>query len=278
MPALARRGARAFLWLPAVTAALVAGPLMGLHLNLPREARRPSVRLLTYNVWFGARDPRAIAEEVRAAMPDIVLFQAAAPPADVSLKSPPFEQYLYLHEASFVVASRYPVRLVSQGRTVFAHLGPPYVRFAVETPLGTLDLFSVHPHSPRALFAYGERGLRRVLAAGPLADPGGVLQFLDEQLEEIDAATRAGGPLRVVAGDFNVPERSALLRGRFEGTEDAFASAGNGYGYTFPVLRTPPWMRLDRVLLGPGLSAARARVVGHGGSDHAPLLVEIVRK
>ena len=124
VPALARRGARAFLWLPAVTAALVAGPLMGLHLNLPREARRPSVRLLTYNVWFGARDPRAIAEEVRAAMPDIVLFQAAAPPADVSLKSPPFEQYLYLHEASFVVASRYPVRLVSQGRTVFAHLGP----------------------------------------------------------------------------------------------------------------------------------------------------------
>src|SRR5437763_11028060 len=28
VPALARRGARAFLWLPAVTAALVAGPLM----------------------------------------------------------------------------------------------------------------------------------------------------------------------------------------------------------------------------------------------------------
>ncbi|HYV68386.1 MAG TPA: hypothetical protein VE964_19260, partial [Myxococcales bacterium] len=104
VPALARRGARTFLWLPAVTAALIAGPLMGLHLNLPREPRRPSIRLLTYNVWFGVRDPGAIAEEVRAAMPDIVLFQAAAHPADVVLKSPPFEQYVYLHEASFAVA------------------------------------------------------------------------------------------------------------------------------------------------------------------------------
>ena len=76
--------------------------------------------------------------------------------------------------------------------------------------------------------------------------------------------------------DFNVPEGGALLRGRFDGTEDAFAEAGNGYGYTFPVHRHYlPWLRLDRVLHGPGLRAVRATVTGRRGSDHAAMLVEL---
>ena len=278
-PLLFFRGPRRLLWLQAVTALLVVGPLMGLHLNPPR-ARRPSIRLLTYNVWFGARDPAAIAREVAAADPDIVLFQAAAHAADVALRAPPFDRFHYLHESDFVVASRYPIRVVDAGRSDPPRLGPPCVRFEAETPLGAMALFSVHPHSPRGAFQQlGGRGLLRLLPGGPPLDQGGAFRFLEQQLREIDEASRKAGPLVVLAGDFNVPEPSALLAGLFPDTEDAFSSAGLGYGYTFPTgQRRFPWMRLDRVMVGPGLTAISARVAGDRGSDHAALLVEIARR
>ena len=270
VPALARRGA--FLTLPLATAALILGPLMGLQLHLPR-AGKPSIRVLTYNVWFGYRDPEAIAREVREAAPDVVVFEAAAHAADIALQRPPFAGFHYLHQGSFVVASRFPMRLVAEGRIVSARVGAPWVRFAVDSPLGTLDLFAVHPHSPRSVFDQARHGRLRAL------DPERAFPFLDKQLGEIDAAVREAGPLRVVAGDFNVPGGSALLAGRFAGTEDAFASAGNGFGYTFPCgKRVVPWMRLDRVLLGPALAATSARVVGGAGSDHRPLVVEIAAR
>lgn len=272
-------GPRRFLWLQAVTALLVVGPLMGLHLNQPR-ARRPSIRLLTYNVWFGARDPGAIAREVAAADPDIVLFQAAAHAADVVLRASPFDRFHYLHEADFVVASRYPIRTVAAGRSTPTRLGPPWVRFEVNTPLGALALFSVHPHSPRSVFQQLRgRGLVRLLAGAPLIDENGTFRFLEQQLREIDEAARAAGPLVVLAGDFNVPEHSVLLAELFAGTEDAFSATGLGYGYTFPTgQRRLPWMRLDRVLVGPGLTAISARVAGDRGSDHAALVAEIARR
>ena len=278
-PLLYFSGARRLLWLQAATAALVAGPLMGLHLHLPRAGQR-SIRLLTYNVWFGARDPAAIAREVAAAEPDIVLFQAAAHAADVVLKAGPFARFHYLHEADFVVASRYPVRVVAVGRAEPPRLGPPWVRFEVDTPLGALALFSVHPHSPRSVFQQLRgRKLLGLLPGGPPLDQRGAFQLLEQQLKEIDEAARSAGPLVVLAGDFNVPDGGALLDGLFAGTEDAFATAGRGYGYTFPTAPGRiPWMRLDRVLVGPGLQALSARVAGDRGSDHAPLVTEIARR
>ncbi len=283
VPALARPGRRRLLAIPLVTAVLVAGPLMGLHLHpgLP-GGKEPALRLLTYNVWFGYRDVLAIGREVAAARPDIVLFQAAAHAADVVLKGPPFERFHSLHEATYVIASRFPVRVVARGKAASHAEGPAWVRFAVDSPLGELEVLSVHPHSPRYFFQQLRgRGLRRLLPGGAPLDPAGALSHLDDQLREVDQATRGAGPLLIVAGDFNAPEGGALLRERFTGLEDAFAATGNGYGYTFPLggKAIPfPWLRLDRVLLGRGLQPVEARVAGSLGSDHAPLLVGIARR
>jgi len=267
VPLLCVRGPRRLLWACGASAALIFGPLMGLHVNWPGRAE-PSVRLLTYNVWLGVRDPQAIREEIAASNPDIVLFEAAAHPADVALQRPPFATYLHVDQ--FVLASRFPARLTGQGTFVSAHLGRPWARFAVETPIGTLDVLAVHPHSPRELLHGGVRALFR-------DNPNGPLLFLERQLAEIAETARGAGPLLVVAGDFNVPEGGSLLPRFFGGLTDAFAEAGVGYGYTFPLVgRLPvPWMRLDRVLLGAGLRAVRAELAGTGGSDHAALRVEI---
>ena len=250
--------------LPVVTAALVLGPLMGLQVNGP--GHRGQVRLVSWHVWFGGGNPEAVRAALQEADPDVVVLQAADLKMFASLEDA-FATRSWLQEDQFAIGSRWPVRLVGAG-PVAPNGWRSWVRFAVESPVGTLDVFAVHPHSPRTLL---RGGLRRGLG-GDRSE----MRALQGQLKEIDEAVRHGGALRVVAGDFNVPGRSGLLAGLFEGTADAFAEAGNGYGYTFPVHgRWIPWMRLDRVLTGPGLRATRAQVVGHRGSDHAAVLVEL---
>jgi hypothetical protein len=67
--------------------ALVAGPFMGLHLSWPRPGPR-AVRLLTWNVWFGAGDAAAVEATVREAGAGIYLFQAAASEPDAAVDAP----------------------------------------------------------------------------------------------------------------------------------------------------------------------------------------------
>lgn len=269
-----------WLLLQGVTAVLLLGPVMGLQLSgtraTPARAALPSVRLLTWNVWFGAGDNDALARVLAEQHPDLVVFEAAAHPADVVLQRAPFEKFYYLHEDQFAVASRFPLRVADKGTLVSAPIHRPWVRFEVDSPLGTLQLFAVHPHSARGILNLRHGGLRHLLAAGPSGDPEGTLRFLDEQLRETGEAALAMGPLTVLAGDFNVPDGGALLRRRFAGLRDAFAEEGSGFGYTFPVNgRWLPWMRLDRVLLGAGLQAVHVEVPATAASDHAPLIVDL---
>jgi endonuclease/exonuclease/phosphatase (EEP) superfamily protein YafD len=267
VPALALRGPRRWLWAQVLTLALVAGPFMGLHLSWPRPGPR-TVRLLTWNVWFGEGDAAAVEATVREVGADIYLFQAAASEPDAALHR--LEGFHYLHEDQFVLASRWPARVNGMGP--LARLHRSWVRFAVDAPFGRLEVISVHPHSPRELLEPRHGGWSRLLHDPEVE----ALVFLELQLQQIDAEARGAGPLLVVAGDFNVPEGGALLRRLFPGTEDSFAAAGNGYGYTFPVHgRWLPWMRLDRILTGPRLTAVRAEVTGRRGSDHAALLVDL---
>lgn len=253
--------------LPAFTAALVLGPLMGLHLNGP--GRPGALRVLTWNVWFGAGEPEVVRATLLRANPDLVLFQAAAHRVDVLLREAPFTGFTYLHDDQYVLASRWPARVVK--RAEVSDGWRPWARFAVDSPWGTLDVFAVHPHSPRRLLGGGVRkGMK-----GERPE----MEALQNDLAEIDELVSNAGRLKLVAGDFNVPERAGISSWMFEGMEDAFPAVGNGYGYTFPTLgkhgRMIPWMRLDRVLAGPGLKATRAEVFPGRGSDHAALLVEL---
>ncbi len=252
--------------LPLLTVAIVLGPVMGLHVNGP--GRDGQIRLVTWHVFYGGGDPQVVRATLADADPDIVVLQAANVRMFGILRET-FTERTWLREDQYVVGSRWPVRVV--------HAGPadpngwrPWMRFAVDSPIGTLDLLAVHPHSARTLL----RGSLRRGARGDRPE----MESLEQQLRDIDDAERHGGPLRLVAGDFNAPELAGLLRGLFAGTTDAFATAGNGYGYTFPAHgRWIPWMRLDRVLTGPGLRVTRAQVTGRRGSDHAAVLVEFER-
>jgi vancomycin resistance protein VanJ len=95
------------------------------------------------------------------------------------------------------------------------------------------------------------------------------------QVRALGAAAAQCAHRVVIAGDTNLPTLDPLLDEYLHGYRDGFAQAGIGFGYTFPTHRLVPWLRLDRVLTGPGLRVVRFYVGDGGASDHAPVSADI---
>jgi endonuclease/exonuclease/phosphatase (EEP) superfamily protein YafD len=269
VPLLWFRGTRRWLWLQFVTALLVLGPLMGLHLGHTRGGER-ALRVLSWQVWYGQGDREALARAVAEHKPDIVVFEAAGENANSVLRSGRFAYYL--KEDEFVVASRWPVRMVGEAETIRVAYHRPWVHFEIRAPFGPVQAFAVHTVTPRSTLELRNGGWRRTLLDGTSK----VLPLLDDELGVLDEALRHAGPLAFACGDFNASDGGALLRGRFERLTDAFASTHFGYGYTFPADRKfPGWLRLDHLYAARGLIPVRSEVLRGKGSDHAGLLVDL---
>jgi endonuclease/exonuclease/phosphatase (EEP) superfamily protein YafD len=262
-------GARRWLWLQAVTALLVLGPLMGLHLGHARDGEL-ALRVLSWQVWYGQGAREALARALAASDPDVVVFEAAGQNANAVLQGGRFAHYL--QEDEFVVASRWPVRMVSEAETIRVAYHRPWVHFEIQAPFGPVQAFAVHTLTPRSTLELRNGGWRRTLLDGTSK----VLPLLDDELGVLDEELLHAGPLAFACGDFNASDGGALLRGRFKRLTDAFASTHFGYGYTFPADRKfPGWLRLDHFYAAHGLIPVRTEVLRGKGSDHAGLLVDL---
>jgi endonuclease/exonuclease/phosphatase (EEP) superfamily protein YafD len=273
-------GQRRLLWTQALCALLVVWPLMGLRVSLPHRDSGPSLRLLTYNVWAGALGAEAIRRDVLEARPDLVLFQATTQAADDAFRDPAFRGWSVRRAGPYSIATRYPVREVAVATEAPTASGPPFVRFLVETPLGPLDVFSIHPQSLRGTFNAlpAGCGFRRTLRDGC------AVQALrknraqrERQVRAVAEAAARSQHLVVIAGDINLPGLSRLQERELGRYQDGFLEAGRGFGYTFPANSLAAWLRLDRILAGPGLRFAAFGVGGDGGSDHRPVWADLQR-
>lgn len=88
------------------------------------------------------------------------------------------------------------------------------------------------------------------------------------------------GPM-IVAGDFNAPEKSAVVGALLAaGLRDAFSSAGVSYGYTWGhALRL--WIsffRIDHILVSPTLGVRDCFIGGKEGSEHRPVIADLLLK
>jgi vancomycin resistance protein VanJ len=70
----------------------------------------------------------------------------------------------------------------------------------------------------------------------------------------------------ILAGDFNLPALSHIVRDNLGDLDDAFANAGRGFGYTYPTKL--PFLRIDRIFTGHGLRAVEVEVGNARASDH----------
>lgn len=286
-PLLALLGPRRLLLLQAAAAAVVLFPVMGLTLSGPAPATpgAPRLRVLSFNVDSGSRSVPEVVAEIRAARPDVVLLQESAARVDdaVAAALPGFATRT---SSQFLIASRHPIvdlyeppRLRAGGHD----RAPRFVRATLETPLGRLDVYNVHPVSPRdALESVRGDGVLEGVRSGALFDGDRRIVTANNELRRMQvraiAALAAASPNPVlIAGDTNLPGPSRIFADALGRWQDGFAAAGRGFGYTFPVGRRSPWMRIDRILAGPELRFLAFGVGSGRGSDHHCVWADLER-
>jgi vancomycin resistance protein VanJ len=263
--ALALRRPRAAIALAAgsVLLAVRFGP--DLTRRAARDADGTWVTVMTYNIASGLAKADRLLPVLRASGADVIALQ------EVGRRQAPFlegelrEEYPYraihgLDVPGKAILSRHPI-LESQ----LFELGSsrPYLRARIDVDGVVLTVVSVHV--PIADVALGPFGSARSDIA-------------------ILARLAADSPPALLAGDFNAVTGSVELAvARDAGLFDAFATAGSGLGFTFPVpfryrgSPVPPLARIDHVLHTPDMHAVRARLGADGGSDHYPLVVDLAR-
>jgi endonuclease/exonuclease/phosphatase (EEP) superfamily protein YafD len=287
--ALGLFGPRKLLLLLPLPLGVLLFPIMGLKLNLTADnsgpgggAERGTLRVLSYNV-AATDDADQVLAIIRGAAPDILLIQEHTDDFQEALDKamPGLTRH---REGQFGLVTRFPLEDVYLPSKIAIPGSPPrsarFVRYRLKTPLGSLQVFNVHPVSPRnGLEEARGDGLLQGLRQGRLGGKEGVAvmqanSFLRQrQVEEIVAEAGRSPQPTIIAGDTNLPDGSWIYRRALARYTDGFSAVGRGFGYTYPASR--PWMRIDRILADHQLSFRRFSVLPQIASDHLAVLAEL---
>jgi len=274
---------------PLVLAGLiVVGPVMGFETGWRRWLPYPTgtpIRVVTFNTEGGDLFAMQLPEQLRTWSADIIALQECGPVLRDEIRRLP--DWTTHEEHGVCLLSRYPITAVAvMDRSGFAYMqefdprdiggSADVVRYTLAAPGGAIDVTTVHLETPR-------KGLE-----GFLSDHEEMIQTapwrrlqLNTELRNIESrAARAwaeGSPHRkLVIGDFNTPIESRIFQRHWGDLTDAFSEVGFGLGRT----KDNGWIRvrIDHVLYGPGWHAQRAVVGPSLGSDHRPVIVDLVLK
>jgi len=255
-------------WTLTVLSAVTAGVLLGSALPgvgvpvrvRPRGEWSPLLRLFNANLYDANPDVGLIAKEILAAAPDLVALQEVDPDGAARLRRSgvlarfPYRVTEIRPGASGIALwSRFPLA-ESQVQDVG---GWPAISATVVLGARRLRLYTFHVIAP-----VGE-GRARWKA----------------QLRRIDEEIRRERRPLVVVGDFNAtryhPSFRRLLSDRLA---DAHERRGRGWATTWPRNRwpLPPVMRLDHVLVSPEVGVRSVREGVGRGSDHRPIIADLV--
>lgn len=260
----------------AVAGTLISGPVMGLCVPIPNwgngNAEGGSLRVLTCNTLAGRADA-GLSELVAAEHPDVVTLQEW--PAEGPLPQFVGQGWNIVREGGLVVACRHPIAKIDLCHSPLRWHRLLGVRCAVETPGGTVDLYALHLTTPR-------KGLESVLRSGwgGLADLQQIMLLRQEEGAAVKAWLSSGrlnaassGPT-VIVGDFNMTVESVIYRDAFSGFQNAFSTAGWGWGGTKFTRRHS--VRIDHILASSQWRIVRCEVGKDVGSDHRPVIADLV--
>lgn len=275
-------GPRRLLLLHAGAAAILVLPVMGLRLGGPNEgtAGAPRLRVVSYNVGSGARSIPGIVAEVLAHRPDLVLLQESTPEVDAAVAAA-LPGFATLTSTQFFVASRGAIAELYEPPKIDlddVDRSARFIRVSVDTPAGKLDVYNVHPISPReALTSIHDESFLGGARSGDHHVIVSNTKLRRLQAEAIVQLAAASPNPVLIAGDTNLPQSSRILAGTFGRWQDGFTEVGRGLGYTFPVTRRGPWMRIDRIFAGAQLRFLQFGVGTSASSDHHCVWAELER-
>ncbi len=267
-----------------VSALVLLFPLMGFVVPRRVPSKRGTLRVLSYNVNSCHGGADEIAKEIDRFSPDVVLLQEC----DTDRMAPPMRARYTVVQTStqFLVASRFPItaaddpdKLPYGGR----ERSPRFLKRVIQTPLGPIAFYSVHPISPREGFVAVRHNLPRELRAGRFpVDLGAPVLVENFGLREVQVRTFAEQAARetmpvIIAGDTNLPGGSVVFDHYLGRYVDGFTAAGQGFGYTFPNGKHLPWMRIDRILTVAPLRFTSFVVGDSPASDHRCVVADLER-
>lgn len=241
------------------------------------------LRVLTLNLHAPNNDPAPFAALVRAADPDVVVFQEVT-----SLFAQDFDRLLgdvYPFSAQIGTGpssrgsgtwSRQP--LGERQALQLGTRGNVMHRVQILTEPEPIWLYNVHLTNPTG--EDREEGKLAMLRRFDSTFRDAELEWLIEQTRDLD------GPY-ILAGDFNSAAGSAPYRQLPPSWRDAYMVAGRGFGNTYPspahtepsdpLRLLMPMIRIDYVLTSPALTPLRAWTVPLAESDHLAVVAEVER-
>lgn len=272
----------------AAALALVLTVIMGLVVGHADAGTQP-LRMMTYNIKAQRAERRpgtfeALAREVSVHRPDLLVMQDAGEltaarrrsPEVAKATEPIFAGREVYSNDQYIVVSRYPLRDCHPADLSFRDQPHVYVQCTVLVEGREVELFTAHLLSPRS-------GLNATRHEGAEGIEDWQRNFDDRYSQArklaADIARRAGGRPLIVAGDLNAPETSPVIRTLLEpGLRDAFSSAGFGYGYTHghSLKIGISFLRIDHILVSPGIGVVDAMAGGRDGSEHRPVIADLL--
>lgn len=262
------RGRRGAWGVQALAGLLVLGPYMGFNLPIGREARARGVRfrVLSLNRAAEAVDRHKLAALVEREDVALVLFQEPSYRPDGE-----FLPRGWVRDGAHQVATRFEIVREWGWDEPYYEYGVWPVRLGrvrLRTPEGA-EFVAASVHFPTIRYGF-ER-----LAAGDVDGMRGQIGWRLYQRDRLLAGLDEVGDLPLLfGGDFNATPDSPLfdpIRARFR---SAFERAGWGFGYTRPTRL--PWVRIDQLWVDDRWAVARCWVGPDLGSDHLPLIAEVV--
>lgn len=224
----------------------------------------PTFRVMSVNLLMVNQQKEALADEMLAANPDILLLQEYTDEWHATLQRKLLAQYPHHAERAqddsfgMAIYSRLPFNGEPE---TWLHLGQavtPQMRTVIKVQRQDVAFYNVHLLPPR----------------GPAYVSEHRLQFAD-LLKELAAEKLP----YVLAGDFNFPPTTVQHRDLMRiGARETHTEAGRGMGLTWPVnsvFRYLPGMRIDHLYIAPSLSATRHETGYGAGSDHRPVWADI---
>lgn len=243
-------------WAPIVVAGVTAVALTAVALprafaNAAPVAHGKELRVLAANLMVGQADIAGLMALVRELKPDVLTLQELTPDARERLDDAGLRKLL------------------------------PHVVDRSVGGVGGSGIYSVYPVSERPLIKYGVFGQARAMING--------MEFVSVHpcapklasrswcwAAGLRALPRAGGPLRVLAGDFNATLDHGPVRDLLSsGYQDAGEATGQGFTATWPQDGHVPGVVIDHVLADRRIAVRSYSVHPLRGTDHRPVFAEL---
>lgn len=267
----------------ALSPLLIAGVVMDPAWGEPDNGSG-RLRVMTYNIKSYLAEEQVggfdrLGQEIARHDADLIVMQDADEFNKPGARLPaPLQAALQgrqlVQRGEYMIASRVPLRDCRTPPMPGKRSADHYLRCVITVEGREIDLVTLHLFSPRS----GLNAARHDRLAG-LDEWQFNLDVRRNQVRAVVAdLARQPRPL-IVAGDFNLPQASPLMRQLLDaGLRDAFSSAGRGYGFTHGHSLRPyiSFLRIDHILVSPDIGVREAFAGGSEGSAHRPVIADLL--